>query len=499
MTEKDQERTQKIGEPAQSIEASKEAPAAPQLPKYPLTFELHEFPRLYDSRSQTNFLFDVTTSRLLALHDTVLEALALIQTCDRETATAKLQGMGLDKERAESAIGLIDGLVQSRKLWPKSGATKAKAPDNFLVGFLNLNLAHACNLKCKYCFASQGSYSSYGGTGLMPWNVAKAAVDFLATQKLKKYEIGLFGGEPLLNRDVLFKVVPYAKEKLEGLHMMISTNGVNLDDEMATFLIDNKIHIQISCDGGPRLQNELRPGNAGIDSYKGAYSAAQLLRSKPQGDWSWSSRPTITSLCPSITDVLSQLFAMGFERANPQPISGMPEMELTDADLDHIEMEIKQIIRNGLVHRVSLLNGMLSKIINASRTGWFCSLGFNGVTVTPDGSMFACHRLLTPEYKVGDVWMGVDRQTLVRLFPRHSVDEHAPCSSCWARYLCGGGCYAENYGATGSLHKPWATRCRLTLSSYEAIIEEYVSSARQSLAEQAAQPAPAAVAGSAEA
>lgn len=125
---------------------------------------------------------------------------------------------------------------------------------------MNLNLAHECNLACTYCFADKGQYRNLGGAGLMPPEVALKAIDFLATQEARSYEVGLFGGEPLLNRDVIADVVPYAFEKLQGLKMVISTNGVNLDRSLAELLKEYKVHVQISCDGGPRLQRELRPG-----------------------------------------------------------------------------------------------------------------------------------------------------------------------------------------------------------------------------------------------
>lgn len=156
-----------------------------------------------------------------------------------------------------------------------------------------------------------------------------------------------------------------------------------------------------------------------------------------------------------------------------QPISGESRLALTSEDVDRYCDDIRRLIRGGSASGSIYVQLVLSKVRTAARLHWFCSVGYNGVAVTPDGSLFACHRLILPEYRLGDVWSGVDSARLMELFPNHCVDDHEPCSSCWARYFCGGGYYAENIQATGSHWKPWPTRCRIVRTTIEAVVEHY--------------------------
>lgn len=180
----------------------------------------------------------------------------------------------------------------------------------------------------------------------MTWDVAKAAIDYLATQPVAYYDIGLFGGEPLLNKPVIRRVVLYAKQILKRkVRFRISTNGVLMDEEMLDFLSSYDCDIQISCEGGRYLQNELRPGKAGVDSYRGVMDAVKMSRNK--GLRSYRARATVTRLCPSHKELMLQLMDIGFERMNRQPAFDL-ELGLNPDQVERYCIELKDLARSHL-------------------------------------------------------------------------------------------------------------------------------------------------------
>jgi len=447
---------------------------------FPADFELHIFPELYDSTTRTNFALDVTSSKILALHDNVLLAIRVLQTMNEDRAVEDLQRRGLPASTASESVNLVKRLINTGDLQARTEETKMKPPWHNYTYFMNLNLAHACNLACRYCFAASGTYNSVGGEGLMTWNVAKAAIDYLSTQPTASYHIGLFGGEPLLNKTVIKQLLPYAKETLKRkTRISISTNGVLLDEEMVELLSAYDCEIQISCDGGRYLQNELRPGKAGVESFKGVVDAVKAMKNK--GYQNYRARTTVTRLCPSQKDLMLQLMSLGFERMNFQPAFDQ-DLGLSPEQLEKYCAEFKDLAKFDAGIRTGYLGGVFRVVKGAIRKGFFCTAGFCGVTVGSDGSMYACQRLIKPEYRIGDVWKGKDMDKVNEMFPNHTVDEHEPCSSCWARYFCGGGCYAENLRSNGSTWKPWSLRCHMFKAALEAIIEhQFVEPARRAL------------------
>jgi len=357
----------------------------------------------------------------------------------------------------------------------------------FSVNSLILFLCQECNLRCIYCFADGGSYT---GAGKMSAETAFRAIDWLIenSKAERKLDICLFGGEPLLNFPVVRKAVSYAREQaaLHGKEVVftITTNGSLLDDEVIAFLRDEKIEPIISVDGPPEYQNRQRPFKNGAGSYdRIAANIRRLLDVIPDA----KARATVYGDAdPSV--MLRGLEQMGFDegilvRAAPPLFntgSFLPETTEEESMLRMVAFHREEIDRFLQAVRSRSLDKSSPPLILSSFAGiatpekclYGCVIGKRRLVVTVNGDIYPCACLVgQDEARMGNIadYKADDPNEYYRAV----VDTLPACRGCWARYLCGGGCFYRNKALTGDMHRPGEIDCTERKKSYEMLIHAY--------------------------
>lgn len=321
---------------------------------------------------------------------------------------------------------------------------------------LSLNLAQACNMSCSYCYADEGKFG--GRAQLMPIDVARASVDRLIMESAPGADlvVGFMGGEPFLHRAVMREVAPYARERAHAagrrVRFSITTNATLLTDDDVRFLADFDFYVAISIDGGKAHNDAQRPLKGGGSAYDRVLDALEKFErlGRPRH---LSARATVTPGSGPLRPILDHLVELGFDSVGFSPVLVSPDplRAFTVADFDEFREGMiacgevtKQAILAGRRHPFSNFETALHEIHRGSHRPYPCGAGAGYLSVKADGGLYACHRLVDDKrFAMGDVRSGSDvaRRT-VHLAQRH-VDRQEPCRSCWARYLCGGGCYHE--------------------------------------------------------
>jgi uncharacterized protein len=408
---------------------------------------------LFDDESLSLVEVDATTARLL-LEPYPEQRHALESRASGDTALA-------------ASLDVVRGL---EKVGVRQGKTLAPTPEPILANLV-LNVTHGCNMACRYCFAGDGTYGTR--SSLMTREVAERTVDLLAMTPYDQPKgLLLFGGEPLLNPEVVTSAVTYARQCIgdsSKLEISISTNGTMLSPELADFLVSNKVSIQISMDGMSRLQNQLRPLKNSGDSFQATMANVTPLL---EAGRHVHVRASATNLCSDPVNLTAQLLGLGFKSVSIQPVQGGC-LEPSHEDMRTMAEGYVTLLRSGLEARIPYLRTLLDRVRKRSITKTFCGAGFRGTTVAPDGTFYICHRFAgVEEFRVGDVHRGFspDRVRTI-LGARQSVDDLLVCSVCVFRNLCGGGCAGENFYANGNVAVPWEKRCLMTRAVARAAID----------------------------
>lgn len=371
-----------------------------------------------------------------------------------------------------------------------SGAFDTPAPtlhdanDDRLIKSLCLHVAHDCNLRCKYCFASTGDF--HGERMLMPAETARAALDFLIAHsgERRHLEVDLFGGEPLMNVPVCREIVRYGREleKRHGkqIHFTITTNCLALNDETIDFINEEMYNVVISLDGRKEIHDALRPTVDGKGSYERILRNAQKLIAG-RGDKEYYIRGTYTSRNPDFLQDVLALTAAGFRQlsiepvvlADDSPYAILPEqlpriMEEYDALAAHyINARRSPETWYNFFHFMIDLEGgpCLYKRVRG------CGAGCAYIAVTPDGDIYPCHQFAgMQEWRLGNVASPLLDEEKRNQFAACSVLTKDRCKSCWAKYYCGGGCMANAYLYGGGLMEPHDVSCALMKKRIECAI-----------------------------
>ncbi len=384
-----------------------------------------------------------------------------------------------DVEELKEA-GTLFSEDEFRDLGPKDEKSPVKA--------LCLHVAHTCNLNCEYCFAAQGKYSG-DPTGkkpaLMSFEVAKAAIDFLIKNSgtRRNLEVDFFGGEPLMNFEVVKKTVAYArsveKEAGKNFRFTLTTNGVLLDDEVTEYCNREMNNVVLSLDGRREVHDRFRRFYDGRGSYDEIVPKFQRFVEK-RGNRSYYVRGTFTHMNTDFTEDLFHMADLGFRELSMEPVVCKPgdPYALTEDDLpvlfgqyDILAREMLKREREGdpitfYHYMIDLTEG---PCIYKRITG--CGSGFEYMAVTPWGELFPCHQFVNdPDYSLGNVFEGVKNQALSDKFRSCGVYSHPECADCWARLWCAGGCAANAYHATGDIAGVYEYGCRLFRHRLECAI-----------------------------
>ncbi|MBR0283002.1 MAG: thioether cross-link-forming SCIFF peptide maturase [Oscillibacter sp.] len=362
-----------------------------------------------------------------------------------------------------------------------AGTFKERSGD--VVKALCLHVAHTCNLNCAYCFASQGRY--HGERALMSFDVGKQALDFLIEHSgtRKNLEVDFFGGEPLMNWDVVKRLVEYARsvEKARGknFRFTLTTNGMLIDDDVIDFANREMSNVVLSLDGRKEIHDRARVDYHGQGSYDRVVPKFQKLV-KARGGKNYYMRGTFTHANPDFTKDLFHMADLGFTELSMEPVVCSPNdpAALTPDDLEIVKQQyellaVEMLRREREGRPITFYHYMLDlsggPCVYKRISG--CGSGTEYMAVTPTGDLYPCHQFVGEEaYKLGDIWNGVTENAVREQFRACNAYARPECADCWARLYCSGGCAANAYHATGSVLGVYEAGCELFRKRIECAI-----------------------------
>ncbi len=431
------------------------------------------------------FCLDVNSGIIHVIDELTNRVLDIYKGDNRADVHAALDATE-DAAELDELMDEIDELIKAEMLYaPMSEDFKLVAAEKPIVKALCLNIAHDCNLACKYCFASQGDY---GGVKreLMSFDVAKRAVDFLISMSGPRQhcEIDFFGGEPLLNWDVVKQTVEYI-ESIQAQHnkifkLTLTTNGVLLTQDKIDYVNEHNMSLVLSIDGREEVHNRMRPSAGGTDTYKTV--AKNLVNAVKQRDGrEYYVRGTYThNNLDFVKDVMA-MSDLGFEHLSMEPVVGKEgEYVLRDEDLPILEKEYEKLADlylqrqkdgwgekfNFFHFRMDLYRGpCMAKRLRG------CGAGHEYMAVVPNGDIYPCHQFVGRDgYVLGNVYEGLKNFDIPREFRNTHVFTKPTCAACWAKFFCSGGCHANNETFGGSIKEPYELGCKLQKKRIECAI-----------------------------
>ena len=359
-----------------------------------------------------------------------------------------------------------------------------------VIKALCLHVAHTCNLNCSYCFASQGKYQ--GDRALMSFEVGKQAFDFLIANSgtRRNLEVDFFGGEPLMNWDVVKKLVAYArsveKEHNKNFRFTLTTNGVLVDDDVIDFCNQEMSNVVLSLDGRKEINDHFRVDYAGKGSYDTIVPKFKRFV-EARGGKNYYMRGTFTHNNVDFTKDIFHMADLGFTELSMEPVVCPPgdPYALTEEDLpklfEQYEILAKEMIKRKKEGRpFTFYHYMLDlkhgPCIYKRITG--CGSGTEYMAVTPWGELFPCHQFVGDEkYSLGNIWDGVTNKTVQDEFRSCNAYARPECKDCWAKLYCSGGCAANAYHATGNIGGIYEYGCQLFKKRIECAVMMQVAEA----------------------
>ena len=346
-----------------------------------------------------------------------------------------------------------------------------------------INISHDCNLRCEYCFAAKGDFGQ--GRCLMSLNTAKKAIDFIIANSGTRHnlEVDFFGGEPLMNFDVVKQTVEYArsieKQHNKNFRFTITTNGLLLDDEKIDFINREMHNCVLSLDGRKEVNDKLRVTPNGKGCYDIIVPKYQKLVSQ-RGDKDYYIRGTFTTFSKDFTADVLHMKELGFEQLSIEPVVSDPKLDysIKENDLPMVFNEYERLAKTLIDMRkrgeyFNFFHFMidLDQGPCAIKRLRGCGCGNEYVAVTPQGDIYPCHQFVGEEqYRLGDVWRGVTNTALREKFRACNAYARPECAECWAKFYCSGGCAANAYHASGSITGIYEPGCELFRKRIECAI-----------------------------
>ena len=345
-----------------------------------------------------------------------------------------------------------------------------------------LNIAHDCQLRCKYCFASTGDFGK--GRKLMSFETGKHAIDFLLENSGDRpnLELDFFGGEPLMNFNVVKQVVEYArsreKEYNKKFRFTITTNGLLLDDEKIDFINREMSNVVLSIDGRKEVNDYFRVLPNGQGCYDMILPKYQKLVAG-RGDKEYYVRGTFTNKNLDFSNDVFALNEAGFDQISVEPVVGDDDIyALTEKDLPTVFAEYEKLAQRLLENekqgkKFNFFHFMLDLDQGpcAIKRLRGCGCGNDYVAITPDGDIFPCHQFVgIDEYKMGNIDEGTFNQEMKADFAKAHVYSKPDCRECWAKFYCSGGCNANNYQYMGDIRTAHKISCQLEKKRLECAI-----------------------------
>ncbi len=439
-----------------------------------------------------NIVLDVCSGSVHVVDEVAYDIIAMFEDNDRETVIKAIwekyfESQNITEKDIEECYEQIVSLKDSGKLFApdsfESMAGHLKQKTAGVVKALCLHIAHTCNLNCSYCFASQGKY--HGERAVMSFEVGKRALDYLIENSgtRRNLEVDFFGGEPLMNFDVVKQLVAYArsieKEKGKNFRFTLTTNGVLVDDDVIEFANKECHNVVLSLDGRKEIHDRYRVDYAGKGSWEKIVPKFQKFV-EARGGKNYYMRGTFTHANPDFLKDIQQMLDLGFNELSMEPVVCAPgdPSELTEEDLpivlDQYEKLAELMLKKDkegkpftFYHYMIDLTG--GPCIYKRISG--CGSGTEYMAVTPWGDLYPCHQFVGDEkFLLGNIWDGVTNKEIQSEFASCNVYAHPECRDCWARLYCSGGCAANAYHSTGSVTGVYEYGCKLFRKRMECAI-----------------------------
>ena len=347
-----------------------------------------------------------------------------------------------------------------------------------------LNIIHACNLRCKYCFADEGEYN--GHKGKMSLETAKKAIDYVVKRSgpRKNIEIDLFGGEPTMMMDTIKEIIAYARENEakwnKRIRFTMTTNATLLTDEMMDYMDKELENIILSIDGRKEVNDKVRIRFDGKGSYDQILPNIKKMVAKRDKTKAHTVRGTFTRENLDFYEDVKMMVDEGFREISIEPVvleDGHP-LALRKEDLpkifesyDKLYDELVQKKAEGkefnFYHFKVDLNG--GPCVYKRISG--CGAGFEYVAITPQGEVYPCHQFVgKEEYKLGSIYDDSYNADLGMSFKKAHIYNKPKCRNCWARFYCSGGCQANNIAFNNDINNPYDIGCQMQKKRIECAI-----------------------------
>ncbi len=442
-----------------------------------------------------NIVMDINSGSVHVVDDIVYEMIPLIEPLYtegiRDEATIKAAVLNLvkidsTKEQIEEAVEEVLYLAKEGQLFAED------IYENYVIDFkkrqtvvkaLCLHIAHDCNLACKYCFAEEGEY--HGRRALMSFEVGKAALDFLVANSGNRInlEVDFFGGEPLMNWQVVKDLVEYGRS-LEEPHnkkfrFTLTTNGVLLNDDILEFANKEMSNIVLSIDGRKEIHDLMRPFRGGQGSYDMIVPKFQKVADSRE-QMNYYVRGTFTRNNLDFAEDVLHLADLGFKQISVEPVVAEPsdDYAIREEDIPRLKEEydklaVEMIKRRKEGNPFNFFHFMIDleggPCVAKRLSG--CGSGTEYLAVTPWGDLYPCHQFVgKDEFLMGNVTDGITRTDIQDEFKCCNVYAKDKCKSCFAKFYCSGGCAANSYNFHGNINDAYDVGCELQRKRVECAI-----------------------------
>ena len=439
-----------------------------------------------------NIVLDTCSGAVHVVDDVAYDMIAMYKEKPLDTViSALLEKYGdrddVNEEELRLCADDIAELERSRQLFTPDNfedmAGTLKARSGNVIKALCLHVAHTCNLNCSYCFASQGKY--HGERALMSFEVGKRAIDFLIENSRSRHnlEVDFFGGEPLMNWDVVKQIVAYArsveKEHNKNFRFTLTTNGMLVDDEVIEFSNREMSNVVLSLDGRKEIHDATRVDYAGRGSYD-VIVPKFLKFVEARGNKNYYMRGTFTHRNPDFLKDVLHMADLGFRELSMEPVVASPDdpMALTPEDIETVKEQYEQLAvemlrrdreGRGFIFYHYMIDLDDGPCIYKRISG--CGSGTEYMAVTPWGDLYPCHQFVGEEsYKLGNIFDGVTNNDLREEFRACNAYSRPECADCWAKLYCSGGCAANAFHASGSIRGVYKPGCELFRKRIECAI-----------------------------
>ena len=432
-----------------------------------------------------NIVLDVNSGAIHVVDEMTYDIIALFEENNADEIVAKLQDT-YPVEEIKEAIEEVQALKDAEELFTED------TYKNYIIDFkkrqtvvkaLCLHIAHDCNLACKYCFAEEGEY--HGRRALMDYETGKQALDFLIANsgKRRNLEVDFFGGEPLMNFDVVKQLVAYGREqeKIHDKHFRftLTTNGVLLNDDVMEFANKEMDNVVLSIDGRKEVHDNMRPFRKGAGSYDLVVPKFQKM-AESRNQERYYVRGTFTHFNLDFSKDVLHLADLGFKQISVEPVVAQDTdaYALREEDLptlfeeyDNLAKEMVRRKKEGedfnFFHFMIDLEG--GPCVAKRLSG--CGSGTEYLAVTPWGDLYPCHQFVGNEkFLMGNVWDGVTATELRDEFKCCNVYAKEKCNNCFAKFYCSGGCAANSYNFHGKITDAYDLGCALQKKRVECAI-----------------------------